>query len=335
MPRRQYAPVPASQGDADNADRQIEEAFDIGEEDHDDQNHDHTPLLARHDAAEGRTPHASRTPITNRPTTSGGLYNFEYDFPPPGSPPADLAIANTWGNTNGVIISDPVNYNHNSRGNWVTRTWRTLTGTGRQAVIPEAGRVGGGTNNDGVFSNLSSRPTARITRPSAVVVDGTANDDTIFHAPELTRDDVPPSYAAAQADTAPPYWENTVLASAPDDFLIDSIPAGSLLGFIGVSTQSTQHLFLLTSGTHRVWLYPSSWSGLDSSSHTCLASPTPGAMALKQALGSRSCAWVCGSEPEDVTGMETPFQRKCGGPVNPGMELRATTPCIQGGNQVI
>jgi len=262
MPRRQYAPVPASQGDAEDADRQIEEAFDIGDdEDHDDENHDHTPLLARHDAAEGRTPHASRTPITNRPTTSGGLYNFEYDFPPPGSPPAELAIANTWGNTNGVIVSNPINYDHNSRGNWVTRAWRTLTGSGRQVVVPETGRVGGGTNNDGVFSNLSSRPTARITRPSAVAVDGNAADDTIFHAPELARDDVPPSYAAAQADTAPPYWENTVLASAPDDFLIDSIPAGSLLGFIGVSARSALCLFLLTGMAYRAWRYLFSWNG--------------------------------------------------------------------------
>jgi len=245
MPRRQYAPVAASQGDADDADRQIEEAFDIGDEDHDDQTHDHTPLLARHDAAEGRTPRTSRTPVTNRPITSNGLYNFEYDFPPPGSPPTNLAIANTWGNTNGVVITEPVNYHPSSRGNWFTRAWRTLTGTGRQAV-PEGSRIGGGTSNDGVFSNLSSRPIARSARPAAARTGGDSADDSIFYAPELARDDAPPSYAAAQADVAPSYWENTVLATAPDDFLIDSVPAGSFLGFIGVSTRNSRYLCRLT-----------------------------------------------------------------------------------------
>lgn len=230
MPRRQYAPIPSSQADAEDADRQIEEAFDISEEDND---HDNTPLLARHAEVEGRTPITSRTPNT-RPTTSSGLYNFEYDYPPPaGSPPADLAVANTWGNTNGIIVTNPVNYNQNHRGNWISRTWTRVTG-GRQGVDPDLGRIGGGTNNDGVFSNLSSRPTSRVNRPTSVPLDGPAADDSIFHAPELARDDAPPSYTAAQADTAPPYWENTIVATTPDDFLIDSIPAGTIMAFIWV-----------------------------------------------------------------------------------------------------
>ena len=256
MPRRQYAPVPSSQGDAEDADRQIEDAFDISDEDHDEgQNHDNTPLLARHADAEARTPHTSRTPIT-RPTTSAGLCNFDYDFPPSGSPPADLAIPNSWGNTNGVIVSNPVNYNHNAQGSWVTRVWRRVVG-GRQGVDPDVGRIGGGTNNDGVFSNLSSRPTARINRPSTVAQNGAEADESIFHAPELARDDAPPSYAAAQADTAPPYWENTVVTTTPDDFLIDSIPAGSIMAFIWVRTRSVcsfHSLIILTieSGNIRI-----------------------------------------------------------------------------------
>ncbi|KIM29590.1 hypothetical protein M408DRAFT_33431, partial [Serendipita vermifera MAFF 305830] len=111
-----------------------------------------------------------------------------------------------------------------------SRVWRRVTGA-RQPPISDIGRVGGGSNNDGVFSNLAMRPTTQVNRPS-VPLDGPAADDSIFHAPELARDEAPPSYAAAQADTAPPYWENTIVATTPDDFLIDSIPAGSIMAFI-------------------------------------------------------------------------------------------------------
>ena len=54
--------------------------------------------------------------------------------------------------------------------------------------------------------------------------------------PEDSRDEVPPSYAAAQADAVPPYWDTTVHAPfAPDSFgdmIIDSLPTGSLFSFL-------------------------------------------------------------------------------------------------------
>lgn len=53
--------------------------------------------------------------------------------------------------------------------------------------------------------------------------------------PEETRPEAPPSYASAQADAVPPYWETTIHAPfAPDsegDLIVDSLPTGSLFSF--------------------------------------------------------------------------------------------------------
>lgn len=41
------------------------------------------------------------------------------------------------------------------------------------------------------------------------------------------------SYAEAQIDTVPPYWETTVVApSEPGEFLVDDLPTGSVLVFV-------------------------------------------------------------------------------------------------------
>ena len=52
---------------------------------------------------------------------------------------------------------------------------------------------------------------------------------------EDARQDAPPSYASAQADAVPPYWETTVHAPfAPNsigEMVIDSLPTGSLFSF--------------------------------------------------------------------------------------------------------
>ena len=54
--------------------------------------------------------------------------------------------------------------------------------------------------------------------------------------PEEAQKDVPPSYASAQADSVPPYWETTVHApSSPGAFgemIIDALPTGSLFSFL-------------------------------------------------------------------------------------------------------
>ena len=47
---------------------------------------------------------------------------------------------------------------------------------------------------------------------------------------------MPPSYAQAQADAVPPYWETTIhapsAANTPGDVIIDSLPTGSLFSFL-------------------------------------------------------------------------------------------------------
>ena len=52
---------------------------------------------------------------------------------------------------------------------------------------------------------------------------------------EDARQDAPPSYASAQADAVPPYWETTVHAPfAPNsigEMVIDSLPTGSVFSF--------------------------------------------------------------------------------------------------------
>jgi hypothetical protein len=90
-----------------------------------------------------------------------------------------------------------------------------------------AGAVGGGINNDGVFANVTAKPS----RPVRI----TEGDDT-YIVPEDSRAEAPPSYAAAQADAVPPYWETTVHApfsgDSIGDMIIDSLPSGSLFSFL-------------------------------------------------------------------------------------------------------
>ncbi|KAK7546689.1 metal homeostatis protein bsd2 [Phyllosticta citricarpa] len=83
------------------------------------------------------------------------------------------------------------------------------------AFVPSAnanGRVvGGGVGNDGVFANLSAKPT----RGEEV-------------------EEKPPSYEQAAADATPPYWETTILAPGlhTDEVFVDGLPVGSVFSFI-------------------------------------------------------------------------------------------------------
>lgn len=94
-----------------------------------------------------------------------------------------------------------------------------------------SGRVyGGGIQSDGVFSNLTAKPER-------------GNNE---------KDEAPPTYEQAAADSAPPYWETTILApgmAGPDDVYIDGLPVGSLFSFVwnGLISSSFQLVgFLLT-----------------------------------------------------------------------------------------
>lgn len=59
--------------------------------------------------------------------------------------------------------------------------------------------------------------------------------DDAYLVPEDARREAPPSYASAQADAVPPYWETTVHApfspGSVGEMIVDSLPTGSLLSF--------------------------------------------------------------------------------------------------------
>lgn len=65
-------------------------------------------------------------------------------------------------------------------------------------------------------------------------------DDSIYLAPEETQKDAPPSYASAQADAVPPYWETTTVhlssgvsaSSIPGEMIIEGLPTGTLFSFL-------------------------------------------------------------------------------------------------------
>ncbi|KAF2751840.1 hypothetical protein M011DRAFT_454727 [Sporormia fimetaria CBS 119925] len=73
------------------------------------------------------------------------------------------------------------------------------------------GRVYGGGQNDGVWANLSAKPT-------------TGED----------LEEKPPSYEQAAADATPPYWETTILAPGTygDEVYIEGMPVGTIFSFI-------------------------------------------------------------------------------------------------------
>ncbi|KKY34778.1 putative metal homeostatis protein bsd2 [Diaporthe ampelina] len=84
--------------------------------------------------------------------------------------------------------------------------------------------------NEGVFSNLTAKPERGGTE----------------------KEEQPPTYEQAAADSAPPYWETTILApglGGIDDVYIDGMPVGSVFSFVwnGMISMSFQLVgFLLT-----------------------------------------------------------------------------------------
>jgi len=98
------------------------------------------------------------------------------------------------------------------------------------AFTPQApsGRVVGGGQNDGVFANLSAKPTR--------------GEDA---------EEKPPTYEQAAADAAPPYWETTILAPGAfgDEVFVEGLPVGSVFSFVwnAMISMSFQFVgFLLT-----------------------------------------------------------------------------------------
>ncbi|KAI0650689.1 hypothetical protein C8Q79DRAFT_998480 [Trametes meyenii] len=247
-----YAPLPNPHTDPD-AIHEMEAAFDDSDDDDDDPPQ---PLTSRSrngyqslpNAEPERPQHPSHD---SQPAARGapaqGAYDFEnvdFDYirPPPGSPPGPSARAlpNEFGNSNGLVPSfsqmrtdaTPSTPQGASSG-WFRRTAQSILPSHyvQRLGLAGAGRphgpVGGGTANDGVFANVTAKPSRGIR-----VQDG----DEVYIVPEEVQKEVPPSYAQAQADAVPPYWETTIhapsAANTAGDVIIDSLPTGSLFSFL-------------------------------------------------------------------------------------------------------
>ncbi|KAG6898217.1 hypothetical protein C0992_003329 [Termitomyces sp. T32_za158] len=178
--------------------------------------------------------HATRA---REPTSSiPGAYDFEreYDFPPPGSPPApsSCALPNDYGNSNGRLPTAAPVRPAPPRPSFLRRAVGALLPSHYTRVpdAPSSSRiVGAGTDNDGVFANVVAKP--QRAQPQV------AADGSIYMSPEeSSQKEVPPTYADAQADAVPPYWETTVHAPSTDPdapLIIDDLPTGSPWLFLG------------------------------------------------------------------------------------------------------
>jgi len=229
-----YAPLPNDPRANQDSQHEMEAAFD---DDSDDEHVSESHPLTRH------------IPSPPSPTRIPGTYDFEnvdYDYPPPGSPPAPSAVAlpNNFGNSNGLIPTFELDSAHSSpRRPLMSRVLNTILPSryGERlgyAQVPH-GVVGGGTGNDGVFANVTAKPGLPVT-----IQDG----DETYIVPEDARNEAPPSYSTAQADAVPPYWETTVHAPfSPDsigEMIIDSLPTGSVFSFLWNMLVSISFQFL-------------------------------------------------------------------------------------------
>jgi len=255
-----YAPLPNPHTDL-HAANELEAAFDVSDEEEDDEvEQSQTRGGRRTTVRNGYHPLAHEEPASPSsplPTittasppapapTIPGAYDFEgtdfdYARPPPGSPPSptDRALPNEFGNSNGLVPAFRGVTDAGRRGrSWFGRTAAAVLPThyvqrlgwgveGAGGARVPHGPVGGGLMNDGVFANVVAKPT-----PPVRIREG----DETYLVPEDSQKEAPPSYAAAQADAVPPYWETTVHAPSssmnPGDIIIDALPTGSLFSFL-------------------------------------------------------------------------------------------------------
>jgi hypothetical protein len=156
-----YAPLPNPHTDPLLND-EMEAAFEEDEEDTNDEHAESRPL----------NPASYASPVSRSPTP--GIYDFEnFDYaslPPPGSPPrpSSLALPNEIGNSNGLIpSSSDVRPVDTPRPSWFRRTARSILPSSLAHRWhfyhePIPGVVGGGTNNDGVFANVTAKPSRPV-----------------------------------------------------------------------------------------------------------------------------------------------------------------------------
>jgi Protein of unknown function (DUF2370) len=233
MSSGRYAPIPNAQ-EAIDAERQMEDAFDVSDDEDGERTSETRPMISPLPAS-GTT---SNLHNNNNPTNAN-LYNFEYDYtmPPPGSPPRPSARAlpnNVFGNSNGYVpdSNGTVTVSPRSRNGWIQRTlapW--LPASLAQAAPSQQGAIGGGNGNDGVFANVTAKPTASVANDLSRAEQGSSNAHIV---PEFEQKDVPPTYADAQMDAVPPYWDTTVLTPAGigEDLMVEGFPPGHVFAFV-------------------------------------------------------------------------------------------------------
>lgn len=150
-----YAPLPNDPKANQDTQHEMEAAFD---DDSDDEQVSESHPLTRN----------------NSPPRTPGAYDFEnvdYDYPPPGSPPApsSVALPNNFGNSNGLIPTFELGSSAVApRRPWMTRILNNVLPSryGERlgyAQVPHAGVVGSGTGNDGVFANVTAKPSRPVT----------------------------------------------------------------------------------------------------------------------------------------------------------------------------
>lgn len=174
---------------APDAGREMEDAFDLDNDDEHDTHGDHESTPLTHNVTPPTTaPYES----SSRPesTALAGGYDFEreYDFPPPGSPPPPTshALPNDWGNSNGFLPTAPIAI-PKPRRSFFQRVAGAILPTHYQPVPTEnhsARPTGGGIENDGVFANVTAKPQA----PRTVL---SANGD-VHIVPEDNQKETPP-----------------------------------------------------------------------------------------------------------------------------------------------
>jgi len=219
MPAR-YERLPNATPDDDERD-DLDRAFD----DSDDEADESRPLNPAPTSSE-RT-HSAR-PSVHIP----GTYDFEdadrYDYPPPGSPPgpSTTALPNEHGNSNGLVPEFSVDsVSRGPRLGWFKRAATSVLPTHYVQRLGISDRAVVGNNNDGVFANVTAKPTAPVR-----IQDG----DSTYIVPEEVRAEAPPSYASAQADAVPQYYEvhAPFAPGTAGEMIIDALPSGTLFSFL-------------------------------------------------------------------------------------------------------
>lgn len=203
MSRPRYTQVPQ-----ETAEEEMYAAFDDDDDDEDDAvgeiHQKSQPLLGSRPRAADQTQHplqsssqdnlnstsdstTSHPPLTHHTSSRSvaGTYDFEYDYamlPPPGSPPrpSQLALPNSYGNTNGFLPTSPPSSTVRTPG---------LLRRAFGAILPTHythDRRGGGLGNDGVFGNVVAKPVGPAPVHDAENVDGP------YFVPEEAQKDAPP-----------------------------------------------------------------------------------------------------------------------------------------------